>query len=283
MPLRNRALSTLAAEISNTLERLERGSTAPPDPVPWAEDRLGFQLDPWQRRVLSDDHHRHLILCPRQAGKSTIVAAKTALLLVSRPGIQVVALAPSIRQSSMLAAKTADVLHGEDVVTETATRLVLANGSQMLALPGDQPKTVRGATADVVLLDEASRIRDELVVAALPMTAATNGAIVMLSTPAGAAGAFYDAWVSDELEWTRTLVTLADVAHYSENTIRTMKRRLGERMFSQEFENRFLEAPGALFSAADIDALFARSPNPAEYTSVVPAAAGAAKQWEPLF
>jgi hypothetical protein len=263
------------ADISATLDSL----TAPAitDPVAWVEERLGFGLDPWQRALLIDDHQRLLLCCPRQSGKSTIVAARTAYLMVSRPGIRIVALAPTIRQSAMLAAKTADVLRDESLVTETATKLVLANGSTLDALPGDQPKTVRGATADVVLIDEASRVRDELVVAALPMVAATAGSITMLSTPAGAAGAFFDAWTSDEDEWLRSQVTLADVNHYSEKTIKTMRRRLGERMFSQEFENRFLDAPGALFSAEDINALFSRKTADA-YEPVIPATT-----WSPLF
>ena len=275
MPSPNRAASRLLADISATLDSL----TAPAitDPVAWVEERLGFGLDPWQRALLIDDHQRLLLCCPRQSGKSTIVAARTAYLMVSRPGIRIVALAPTIRQSAMLAAKTADVLRDESLVTETATKLVLANSSTLDALPGDQPKTVRGATADVVLIDEASRVRDELVVAALPMVAATAGSITMLSTPAGAAGAFFDAWTSDEDEWLRSQVTLADVNHYSEKTIKTMRRRLGERMFSQEFENRFLDAPGALFSAEDINALFSRKTADA-YEPVIPATT-----WSPLF
>ena len=275
MPSPNRAASRLLADISATLDSL----TAPAitDPVAWVEERLGFGLDPWQRALLIDDHQRLLLCCPRQSGKSTIVAARTAYLMVSRPGIRIVALAPTIRQSAMLAAKTADVLRDESLVTETATKLVLANSSTLDALPGDQPKTVRGATADLVLIDEASRVRDELVVAALPMVAATAGSITMLSTPAGAAGAFFDAWTSDEDEWLRSQVTLADVNHYSEKTIKTMRRRLGERMFSQEFENRFLDAPGALFSAEDINALFSRKTADA-YEPVIPATT-----WSPLF
>ena len=275
MPSPNRAASRLLADISATLDSL----TAPAitDPVAWVEERLGFGLDPWQRALLIDDHQRLLLCCPRQSGKSTIVAARTAYLMVSRPSIRIVALAPTIRQSAMLAAKTADVLRDESLVTETATKLVLANSSTLDALPGDQPKTVRGATADVVLIDEASRVRDELVVAALPMVAATAGSITMLSTPAGAAGAFFDAWTSDEDEWLRSQVTLADVNHYSEKTIKTMRRRLGERMFSQEFENRFLDAPGALFSAEDINALFSRKTADA-YEPVIPATT-----WSPLF
>jgi len=281
MPSQNLAASRLLADISATLDSLDRPAIA--DPVAWAEERLGFRLDPWQRGLLIDDHQRLLLCCPRQSGKSTVVAARTAYLMVNRPGIRIVALAPTIRQSAMLSAKTADVLRGESLRTETATKLVLANGSTLDALPGDQPKTIRGATADVVLIDEASRVRNELVVAALPMVAATGGAITMLSTPAGASGAFYDAWTSGEDEWTRSQVTVADVGHYDAKTLKTMRRRLGERLFGQEFENAFLAAPGALFSPEDIDALFDMNNADAYVPAVPAAAAGPADIWTPVF
>lgn len=232
-----------------------RQAPPPPDPVEWAEDRLGFALDPWQRDLMTADPHRLLLVCPRQSGKSTAVAALAAFQMATQPGIRIAVLSPTMRQSSLLAAKVADVLRHESIASETATRITLANGSTLDSLPGDQPKTVRGATADVLIIDEASRVKSELVTAGLPMVAATDGSVVMLTTPAGATGAFYQFWIDDD-EWRRVFVAVDQVTHYDPKTLRMMRRRLGERMFDQEFGGRFLDAPGALFSADAIDALF---------------------------
>ena len=35
------------------------------DPVAWAMDRLGFQPDPWQARVLRTSHRQVLLNCTR--------------------------------------------------------------------------------------------------------------------------------------------------------------------------------------------------------------------------
>lgn len=234
------------------------GETVTINPVEWAERRLGITLDDWQRNVLTSEAKRMLLVCPRQAGKSTIVGALAGSLMVSHPGIKVVVLSPTQRQSSLLAAKVSDVLGGEPILSDSVSRLVLSNGSSLDSLPGDQPKTIRGATADVLIIDEASRIKDELVAAALPMVAATDGRIVMLSTPAGSSGAFSDFWHDDQDDWLRVFVTVDMIPRYSASMLEGMKRRLGSRMYAQEFSGEFLEAPGQLFSNADLDGLFSR-------------------------
>lgn len=253
----HKVLSRLS-ELNAQLDALESAKAPPPEPIAWVEERLGFKLDEWQRGLMAaGDFHRLLMVCPRQSGKSTIVGALAGYLLVSRPGIRVVVLSPTVRQSSMLTAKAADVLRDETLVTESATKLVLANGSSLDSLPGDRPATVRGATSDLLILDEASRVKDDLIAAALPMTAATDGSVIMLTTPAGASGSFYDFWTAEgDTEWKRVFVTIEQVSHYSKKTIGMMKRRLGKRLFAQEFGGRFLEPLGALFSADDIDELF---------------------------
>lgn len=228
------------------------------NPVEWAEQRLGIVLDEWQRNVLTSGAKRMLLVCPRQSGKSTIVGCLAGSLMVAHPGIKVVVLSPTQRQSSLLAAKVSDVLGGEPVLSDSVSRLVLSNGSSLDSLPGDQPKTIRGATADVLVIDEASRIKDELVAAALPMVAATDGRILMLSTPAGSSGAFSDFWHDEQDDWERVFVTAEMVPRYSKSMLDGMRRRLGARIFAQEFSGEFLEAPGQLFSNADLNELFAR-------------------------
>ncbi len=44
------------------------------DPVAFAEERLNFQPDPWQTKVMRSPAKRMLLNCSRQAGKSTTTA-----------------------------------------------------------------------------------------------------------------------------------------------------------------------------------------------------------------
>ena len=59
----------------------------------------------------------------------------------------------------------------------------------------------------VLIVDEASRVRDELWVTISPMLAAAPAAEqILLSTPAGANGEFHRAWNSGE-DWERVQIT----------------------------------------------------------------------------
>ena len=52
-------------------EQMRRDMVA--DPVVFAR-RLGFQPDPWQKRLLRSKSKRTLLNCSRQVGKSTITS-----------------------------------------------------------------------------------------------------------------------------------------------------------------------------------------------------------------
>jgi hypothetical protein len=78
----------------------------------------------------------------------------------------------------------------------SALRLTLANGSRIVALPGSEA-TVRGYSgAALLVVDEASRVADDLYFAIRPMLAVSGGRLVALTTPYGKRGWFYDEWTS---------------------------------------------------------------------------------------
>ena len=70
----------------------------------------------------------------------------------------------------------------------------LINGSRIEALPGTE-KTIRGFSGvDLLIVDEAARVADELYYAVRPMLAVSGGRLMMLSTPFGKRGVFYEEW-----------------------------------------------------------------------------------------
>src|SRR5437868_12499410 len=69
---------------------------------------LGLEPDPWQVEVLEGKHHRLLLNCFRQAGKSTVVAMVALLGAVLIPQRLIVLLSRSMRQSSELFRKVSN-------------------------------------------------------------------------------------------------------------------------------------------------------------------------------
>ena len=96
-------------------------------------------------------------------------------------------LSPSQRQSGELFAKVVNFYRaaGEPVEATklSALHMHLANGSRIQALPGTE-KTVRGFSGvDLLIIDEASRVSDDLYFSVRPMLAVSGGELVALTTP----------------------------------------------------------------------------------------------------
>src|SRR5215475_10287256 len=95
-----------------------------------------------------------------------------------------------------------------ELAAESVLRAEFKNGSRIVALPGSE-KTVRGYSgANLIILDEASRVEDELLGGITPMLATTNGSLIALTTPAGKVGWFYEQWISAD-DWTRVRINAA--------------------------------------------------------------------------
>src|SRR5262249_55613339 len=142
---------------------------------------------------------RTLALCSRQSGKSTAAAALALHQALTRPGSLVLLLSPTLRQSGELFRDKLLRLYralGRPVPPrrQTQTELELANGSRVLSLPENE-EGVRGfSSVGLLVIDEASRVSDDLYFAVRPMLAVSGGRLVALSTPYGQRGWFYEEW-----------------------------------------------------------------------------------------
>ncbi len=144
--------------------------------------------------------------------------------------------------------------------SETALSLALENGSRIVARPGASDVSVRGYTADLLLVDEAARVSNDLYVSATPALARTAGRIVALSTPFGSRGWWYEEWRSDEPH-ERYRITADDLPAdwYKPDKVTFLareRRRLGEWWYRQEYFAEFLDAQTQAFRREDIEAAF---------------------------
>lgn len=157
-------------------------------------ERVIGLADEWQHDFLSSTSEFTLVLCSRQVGKSTSTAcmAWAAMSL----GQMVLIVAPSARQSMELLRKIVDFKNADPsaprVIRSTLTELELANGGRVLCAPASSD-TIRGFTVDLLIVEEAAFVLDDVITAILPMRK-EGGRVVMISTPAGRQGIFYDLW-----------------------------------------------------------------------------------------
>jgi hypothetical protein len=230
-------------------------SSAARGAVEWARQVLGFEPDPKQQEVLSANTRRGILNCTRQWGKSTTCAIKAVHYAQFHPDSLVVVASPSLRQSGefLRKAKKAVAALGFRVRGdgENKCSLLLPNGSRIVGLP-ESEDTIRGfSQVGLLIVDEASRVSDEMYYALRPMLAVGGGALWLMSTPNGQSGFFYREW-SGGREWTRVQATAAECSRIPSEFLEEERETLGEEMFLREYCCEFISGEGSLFDEAQI-------------------------------
>jgi hypothetical protein len=215
----------------------------------------GMAADPWQESVLRSPAPRLLLLCSRGAGKSTVSAALSLLTVLREPDSLVLILSPSERQSGEIF-RTAGLFYDalrRPVATlkRTELQLHLGNGSRLIALP-DNERTVRTYQGvRLLVVDEAARADDDLYYTVRPMLAVSRGRIVLLSTPFGQRGFFWEEWERGQ-GWERYPVRADECPRISPEFLADEGASMGPRWFKQEYELSFESAAGAVFAPETI-------------------------------
>lgn len=218
--------------------------------------KVGVEPDRWQVEALRSKESRVLMNCTRQGGKSfvaAVLAVHAALYLA--PSLTLL-LSRALRQSQELFRKVLAIYRALDrpvpTEAESALRLELENGSRIISLPGIE-RTVRGfGGVNLLIVDEAARVPDELYFTCRPMLAVSGGRLVALSTPFGTRGWFYEAWRSEE-PWERYEVSATECPRISAEFLEEEKRNMGEWWYRQEYFCEFLDAETQAFTREDVD------------------------------
>jgi hypothetical protein len=218
-------------------------------------EALGLELDPWQRRVLEADSRRDILNCSRQAGKSTTAAILALYEALFVPSSVTVLVSPTQRQSSELFRKVTDLrallLEPPVLLEDNRLSMSVEGGGRVLSLPGSEG-TIRGISAVTLLVeDEAARVDDALYIAVRPMLATTNGRLLLMSTPFGKRGHFWEVWDKGQ-GWHKVRVPVTEVPRISPQFIEEERRAMPAWWFEQEYLCEFQESTDAVFSHADV-------------------------------
>ena len=253
------AATNVAARVAQVEEAVRLRVETPEIP-----DRLTFarryipNLEPWQEQAISFTGSRAIWNCSRQSGKSSTAAIAATHVARYKPGALVLLVSKSERQSGELFRKVRsmyrEIPDRPRLLEDNLTSMSLANGSRVVSLPSSE-ETIRGFSAPTLIIcDEASRIPEASYMALTPMLS-HGGDLILLSTPAGRRGRFWDVWRSDDPAWQRIQVTAAECSHVDPEFIESERRMLGDWAFRQEYECSFEAHAGAILDPDTIAAM----------------------------
>jgi hypothetical protein len=218
-------------------------------------------FDEWQKRVL--ETKGNIVLCSgRQVGKSTIIAKKAGDYALNNRNKSVLIISSTERQAEELFIKVLNFItdkdksaikSGKDRPTKHIMRL--KNGSIIRCLPTGLAGTgIRGYTIDLLIADEAAFIGDDVFITCTPMLLTTGGDIVLVSTPFGRKGYFYDCYKdpnftvfhinSEECIRTRE-ISVSWTQAQQDNALKFLeseKRKMSQLQYAQEYMGEFVDS-----------------------------------------
>jgi len=236
------------------------------DVADWVREKLGFEPDEAQARVLASGSHRGILNCTRQWGKSTVTAAKAVHQAYTEGESLTLVVSPSARQSGEFVRKAEGFAQRLGIRPkgdgENEMSLEFPNGSRIIGLPGNET-TIRGfSSVALLLVDEASRVSDELYMAIRPMLAVSGGALWLMSTPFGKRGFFWEAWARGGPDWVRVRVPADECSRIPSGFLEEERKTMGDRCFQQEYGCEFVDSMSAVFDRDLVESAFTNEVKP---------------------
>lgn len=220
-----------------------------------------IELDEWQKEVL--EHEGNIALrAGRQVGKSTVIAIKAARYATRNPGQSIMIISSTERQAYLLFSKVLSYLleHNKSQIKKgkdrpTKTEIKLVNRSIIRCLPtGLDGLGIRGYTVNLLIADEAAFIPQDVWPAITPMLSTTGGHIILLSTPFGKSGYFYERFNDDDFKkWHINAESVADARPepqrtYMMNHQAKERERMTTLQYAQEYLGEFVDELRRFFS-----------------------------------
>ncbi len=233
----------------------ERILKAKQDCVYFAELFLEKKAFPYQVGFLRDSGQEIAAVCGRQVGKTTLAAIKGLHFAFFNAGVTVLVVSSTLRQSMILFAKIKSMVESNPLLrlklrNASRTMIEFDHGSRIVALPcGPTGYSLRGHTADMVLLDEANFVPEQVVDGVIrPMLIARpKSKLIMLSTPWSRSHPFYRAISQKEpgfhvYSWPTRLNPLV-----LPEKLESERSALDELTFRREYEAQFVEEVNCYF------------------------------------
>jgi len=230
------------------------------EPSYFVEHYIGIEPFDYQRDFMDHPSNRKAFVSGRQVGKSRSVAWYALWKAVTYPGSEILITAKAQRQSMELfnqvkkEMRTSDISKGDwGVESDTRTEIHFQNGSRIVCLPvGRDGSNIRGYGQDLVIVDEAAFVKDEIFQEVLsPMLAVGTNEFILLSTPFGKKGFLYQKFHNDDDWYTKQVPTAAN-PNVDQQWVDKQKQQLTTTQFKQEILGKFVEDSDSFFNREEL-------------------------------
>ncbi|MFF0706949.1 terminase large subunit domain-containing protein [Gordonia sputi] len=247
---------TTAAEVSALRSAVSRIDV-------FAEKLVGAPLWPHQLEMATSTARIRVMCAGRQVGKSRTLAVEALHKAFTQAGALVLLISAGEVASRRLLEECTALAVGSpllsgSVVDEQKAQLTLSNGSRIVSVPASD-KQIRGWPVDLLIIDEAGFVAEEIWRAAEPAIIARPGArIILSSSPWGGLEHFFrrlwqrgltspDARYAS-FHWPSSMNPLV-----SADDLEAIREREPSHYFNREYLAEWTDESGAYFTTSEID------------------------------
>lgn len=232
------------------------------DPGAFASEVLGQPLWPYQLDFARSEARYRVVCAGRQVGKSTTLATLALFEAATRRNVLVLVVSAGEEAAKRLLADCAALASGSSalassVLDEGKSVLSFSNGSVIRSVPASG-RQIRGNPVDLLIIDEAAFIANDIWQSAEPSIIARPGSrVVMTSSPWGGPEAFFRAaWnrgmdspdkMYESWHWPSSASPLVD-----ETLLEEIRKQNSAEYFRREFLAEWTDDSGSYFKESEL-------------------------------
>ena len=238
---------------------------------------IPFKTYDFQDTCVDDfrNHRFNIVLKSRQLGLSTISAAYAAWLAIFYKDKNILVIATKLSVAQNFIRKVKFVLHSmpkwlllPEIINNNKQALEFSNGSTIKAIPTSEDAG-RSEALTLLIVDEAAFVRNfDTIWTGLYPTLSTGGQAIVLSTPNGVGGQYYDLWMQAQSgENVFNPIKLAWDVHpdRGEEWFKEETKNMSQKQIAQELLCDFQASGETFLQASDIE--FFRTFYPTNFNS----------------
>lgn len=199
----------------------------------------------------------HVVKSRRQVGKSVVEEIIALYSALSKPKTRVYCIEPTFAQADKLINELYAMCKGQPFYKKSNSirrQIYFKNGSEIRLFSAEQgDEALRGYTCEILLIDEACYIGDNIINTILPYVNVSNGPVVMVSTPKGRSGLFYEYFCMGQSAEMNNVYAY-DWANYdtsellSADKLELYRKTMDELAFKTDYLGEFLDGQSRFFS-----------------------------------
>lgn len=201
----------------------------------------------------SDGRRNHIVIAPRQCGKTTIIAIYALWYMIFNPDKSVAIMSYKLDATKEILYRIREIYCNlpefiKPVATINNNKILKFENNSYIIATACSSNAIKGRTVDLLIADEAAFIRkpdfDGFLKSVFPTQAGSrNAQMILISTPHGIDHGFYEIWkraINGKNSFVPSKIRWNCVPYRNEEWKERIIRECGDMFFRQEYAVEFI-------------------------------------------